>query len=125
MGWGEATDEPAREDARPTGITRGTASSPLFVGSLAFCADELQRNLAVRPFRLRGEPKRFFGATAVRPQQATHGWTLGIAPTPPGSRRFCARGRAHSAWLRSQEHRHRLRQAGPNPAPFTKWNRLC
>jgi hypothetical protein len=35
-----------------------------------------------------------------RPQQATHGWTLGIAPMLPGSRRFCARGRAHSGCLR-------------------------
>ena len=40
---------------------------------------------------------KFFG---VRPQQRTHGWTIGITPTPPSSRRFCARGRAHSGCLR-------------------------
>src|SRR5919108_6556859 len=39
---------------------------------------------------------KFFGVRPSRPQQATQGRTLGIAPTPPGSRRCCARGRAHS-----------------------------
>src|SRR5919108_3595616 len=42
-----------------------------------------------------------------RPQQATPGWRLGIAPTPLGSRRCCARGRAHSDPLR-------LRRAAPS-----------
>jgi hypothetical protein len=43
---------------------------------------------------------KFFGVRPSRPQQATHGRTLGVVPTPPGSRRFCARGRAHSGCLR-------------------------
>jgi hypothetical protein len=43
---------------------------------------------------------KFLGVRPSRPQQATPGWTLGIAPTPPGSQRCCARGRAHSDPLR-------------------------
>jgi hypothetical protein len=64
------------------------------------CSQAVMKFLGVRPFRLRGAPKRRVGATASRPQQATPGWTLGIAPTPRGSRRCCARGQAHSDPLR-------------------------
>ena len=41
-----------------------------------------------------------FGVRPSRPQQATHGWTPGIAPTAPGSQCFCPQGRAHPGCLR-------------------------